>query len=89
MRLSDIKLENGTIRSRWSVARETLVETPNSDGYAVLTTERSMEDFLRENGDVEVVYDPKVNVYRVPAFAEARKLYSDAKNWDCVRWGCE
>jgi hypothetical protein len=45
--------------------------------------------WIKENGDVTVVWDEKFKVYRVPAFKTQRDSYSNAKAKDIARWGSE
>ena len=45
--------------------------------------------WIKENGDVVVVWDEQYKVYRVPSFTARRKRFSAAKAKDCSRWGSE
>ena len=45
------------------------------------------DNYLRWNGDNEVVYDCTHNVYRVAAFKEQRDSYSKAKAEHCTKYG--
>jgi hypothetical protein len=54
-----------------------------------LNSEQSRQNYIQENGDVEVEYDTKYNVYRVPAFAQNRAEYSKVKQQWCNQYGCE
>jgi hypothetical protein len=89
MRVSQINLENGISRGPWSSGKETWIEIPDSDSYRVLNSEQSRQNYIQENGDVEVEYDTKYNVYRVPAFAQNRAEYSKVKQQWCNQYGCE
>ena len=51
------------------------------------TTEKNDESFRFD--DVEIEYDVELKAYRVPAFADRRANYSEAKQVDCDRWGSE
>ena len=50
---------------------------------------QQVDNYIADFGDVEVEYDETYKVYRVPAFAERIARYSEAKQIDCNRWGCE
>ena len=65
------------------------VELPNSDAHRLFTNDFNKNSFIEANGDVEVVWNEQYKYWAVPAFAESRKVYSDAKAIDCARWGCE
>jgi len=45
--------------------------------------------WIKENGDVAVVWDAQSKVYRVPAFKAQRDSFSQAKAKDIARWGSE
>jgi hypothetical protein len=45
--------------------------------------------WIKENGDVTVVWDDHAKVYRVPSFKVRQDSYSNAKAIDCSRWGNE
>jgi len=64
-------------------------EIPNSDAYRVFSTWGELFSFLTSHDVTQVRYDKQFNVYRVPAFADSRKRYTQAKAEDCARWGCE
>ena len=64
------------------------VETA-TDAYQILSDGWSLTNYISKYGDVEVEYDEQYSVYRVPAFAERIARYSEAKQIDCDRWGCE
>lgn len=65
-----------------------LVELPNQDGIAVLCSEYMKAVFIKSHGDVAVIYDKNLARYIVPAFSVGRKEYSDMKQRDCNRYGC-
>ena len=64
------------------------VELPNQDALAILNSEYQKVGFIKRHGDVTVVYDENLRRYTVPAFAVGRKEYSDRKQLDCNRYGC-
>ena len=84
MKASEITLGNGDI----------LIENTNDsynrwpvkcyDGQAF-----HRDRYIRQNGDVVVVWDEKHKAYRVPEFKTQRDSYKDAKAVDCARWGNE
>jgi len=55
--------------------------------FTVRNGETQRQKFIAEHGDVSVVWDPKFKVWTVPAFAEKRERFSNAKAKDCSRWG--
>jgi hypothetical protein len=69
------------------VGQRTLVENNNNDSLQVLYSEWQKQSWIEKNGNVDVVYDEELKRYTVPAFAESRKRYSDAKAIDCARFG--
>ena len=64
------------------------VET-TTDALRNLREYQQVDNYIADFGDVEVEYDETYKVYRVPAFAERIAKYSEAKQIDCNRWGCE
>ena len=64
------------------------VET-TTDALRNLREYQQVDNYIADFGDVEVEYDETYKVYRVPAFAERIARYSEAKQIDCNRWGCE
>ena len=64
------------------------VET-KTDAYSIIKDSAALDRYIKEFGNVSVVFDSEWNVWRVPDFADAIKKYSDAKQIDCQRWGCE
>tara|TARA_Y100000310_G_C20047451_1_gene518965 strand:- start:105 stop:392 length:288 start_codon:yes stop_codon:yes gene_type:complete len=81
MKVSEITLGDNEVR----------VETPTDANqvFTVRNGEAGRRMFIAEHGDVTVVWDDKFKVWRVPAFAEKRKRFSNAKAKDCARWGSE
>tara|TARA_B100001971_G_C17872751_1_gene374062 strand:- start:72 stop:383 length:312 start_codon:yes stop_codon:yes gene_type:complete len=78
--------------TRWfDHGNEVRVETPTDANqvFTVRNGETQRQKFIAEHGDVSVVWDPKFKVWTVPAFAEKRERFSNAKAKDCVRWGSE
>jgi hypothetical protein len=65
------------------------VENPNCDSHALFTNDFNKNSFIEANGDVEIVFNEKYKFWAVPEFAEARKVYSEAKQRYCDTWGCE
>ena len=64
------------------------VET-TTDAYQVLSDGWSLTSYIKKYGDVEVEYDEKYKVYRVPAFKAERDRYCAAKAESCRLWGSE
>ena len=65
------------------------VEQPNSDAYALFTNDFNKNSFIEAHGDVEIVWNERYKHWEVPAFAESRKAYSDAKKRYCEQHGSE
>ena len=65
------------------------VQNPNSDSYRLFTNEFNKNNFIEENGDVEIVWNERWKHWEVPAFAEGRKAYCDAKQRYCEQHGSE
>ena len=59
------------------------VEQPNSDAYALFTNDFNKNSFIEAHGDVEIVWNERYKHWEVPAFAESRKAYCDAKKRYC------
>ena len=84
MRASDITLGNSDIMidnaddstNRWPLKAK--------DGQAF-----HRDRYIRQHGDVTVVWDERHKVYRVPSFKVQQDSYSNAKAIDCERWGNE
>ena len=64
------------------------IET-KSDAYQVVWNEYSLQRYLDQYGDVEVEWDSKYKVYRVPAFRADIERFTAAKAAHCDIWGCE
>jgi hypothetical protein len=81
MRVSEITLGN----------EDTRVETPTdaNQSFAGPNGEAHRLKFIAEHGNVAVIWDQKFKVWRVPAFAEKRVRFSNAKAKDIARWGSE
>ena len=65
------------------------VEKPNSDAHALFTNDFNKDSFIEANGDVEIVWNNQYKYWAVPAFAESRKAYGDAKQRYCDQHGSE
>jgi len=65
------------------------IEKPNTDAIAWLSSEAELTVFLAKHNIEDAIWDSEFGVYRVPAFADGRRIYSEAKQKDCDRWGCE
>jgi hypothetical protein len=63
------------------------VENPNCDSHALFTNDFNKNSFIEANGDVEIVFNEKYKFWAVPEFAEARKVYSEAKQRYCEQFG--
>ena len=65
------------------------VEQPNSDAYALFTNDFNKNSFIEAHGDVEIVWNERYKHWEVPALAESRKAYCDAKKRYCEQHGSE
>ena len=65
------------------------VENPNSDSYRLFTNDFNKNNFIEENGDVEIVWNERWKHWEVPAFAEGRAAYCKAKQRYCEQHGSE
>ena len=65
------------------------VEQPNSDAYALFTNDFNKNSFIEAHGDVEIVWNERCKHWEVPAFAESRKAYCDAKRRYWEQYGSE
>ena len=65
------------------------VELPNSDAHRLFTNHFNKNSFIEANGDVEIVWNNRYSYWEVPAFAESRKAYCDAKQRYCDQHGSE
>lgn len=84
MKISDLKV----------LGAETVFVETNTDSLRHISREWDKDQFIAEFGDVEIVLNTSHpwkgrKVYSVPAFAESRKAYSEAKAKECAIWGCE
>ena len=70
------------------VSRGIQIET-KTDAYQVVWNEYSLQMYLESFGDVEVEWDNKYKVYRVPAFRAEIEKYTAVKAAQCKIWGCE
>ena len=70
------------------LTRTTRVEG-NTDAYHILSNQFQLDGYVKQFGNVEVVYDAEWKVYRVPSLDEKRNLYCEKKTRDCAKWGCE
>jgi hypothetical protein len=65
------------------------IEKRNCDAFRVLYNETQKEIYIAEFGNVDVVYDAKFNVYRVPSFAESISQHNHFISLHCDAYGCE
>jgi len=65
------------------------VELPNSDAHRLLTNDYNKSSFIEAHGDVEIVWNNQYKYWAVPAFAESRKVYCEAKQRYCDTYGSE
>ena len=63
------------------------VELPNQDAHRLFTNDFNKSSFIEAHGDVEIVFNEKYKFWAVPEFAEARKVYSEAKQRYCEQFG--
>lgn len=83
MRVSDLEF---TTEMRENVWRGHSVET-TSDSLRMIGNERHAQQYIDQFGDVEIVLDEEYNTWKVPAFAEQREEYCDAKQKYCEQHG--
>jgi hypothetical protein len=81
MRVSEITLGNDATRVETPTDADRVFAGPNGEAHRL--------KFIAEHGDVAVIWDQKFKVWRVPAFAEKRVRFSNAKAKDIARWGSE
>ena len=74
--------------SEITLTRTTRVES-DTDAYHILSNQFQLDQYISRFGNVEVVWDDEWTVYRVPSLDEKRNIYSEKKNRDCAKWGCE
>ena len=65
------------------------VELPNQDAHRLFTNDFNKNSFIEDYGDVEIVWNERYKHWEVPAFAESRKAYCDAKKRYCEQHGSE
>ncbi len=65
------------------------VELPNSDAHRLFTNDFNKKSFIEAHGDVGIVWNNQYKYWEVPAFAESRAAYCEAKQRACATWGCE
>jgi hypothetical protein len=63
------------------------VELPNQDAHRLFTNDFNAQDFIDDHGDVEIVWIEQYKYWEVPAFAESRAVYCEAKAKSVARWG--
>lgn len=61
-------------------------DMPDTDEVRIFRTEEGLAAYLFDLGNPEI--EREGNTVKIPAFAEGRQRYSDAKQLDCNRWGC-
>ena len=86
MRVSDLQFTNEMRENVW---RGHSVELPKQDAHRMIGNEQHAQDFIADNGDVEIVWNERYSYWEVPAFAEGRRIYGEAKQRACATWGCE
>lgn len=64
------------------------VET-TSDAIAIIDNMSQHHAYIQQYGDVEVVYDSRNTLWKVPSFSNQIKTYTAAKARDCAKWGSE
>lgn len=70
-------------------SNRTRIELPNTDSICVLYCWDQLSRWIKKHGNLEIEYDKKHNVYRVPAFQKSRENFKKAKLEACKRWGSE
>ena len=86
MRISDLQFSDEMRENVW---RGHSVELPKNDAHRMIGNEQYAQDFIDDNGDVEIVWNERYKHWEVPAFAEGRKVYCDAKQRYCEQHGSE
>ena len=86
MRISDLQFSDEMRENVW---RGHSVELPKNDAHRMIGNEKHAQDFIDDNGDVEIVWNERYKHWEVPAFAEGRKVYCDAKQRYCEQHGSE
>lgn len=67
------------------------VESDTEELY-VISKPEDVDRYILKFGNQKIVGESgkiRKNYFSVPAFAEKRQLYSEAKAKDCAIWGCE
>ena len=83
MRVSDLKFTEEMKENVWAGHN---VQTP-TDASRVIANKRHAENFIAKFGDVEIEFDVQYKQWVVPAFAEQRKRYCNAKQAHCEQFG--
>ena len=86
MRISDLQFSEEMRKNVW---RGHSVELPKNDAHRMIGNEQHAQDFIDDNGDVEIVWNERYKHWEVPACAEGRKVYCDAKQRYCEQHGSE
>ena len=86
MRISDLQFSDEMRENVW---RGHSVELPENDAHRMIGNEQHAQDFIDDNGDVEIDWNERYKHWEVPAFAEGRKVYCDAKQRYCEQHGSE
>ena len=86
MRISDLQFTNEMRENVW---RGHSVEIPKNDARRLIANEQHAQDFIDDNGDVEIIWNNQYKYWEVPTFAESRRIYGEAKQRACATWGCE
>ena len=74
--------------SEITLTRTTRVES-DTDANHILSNQFQLDGYIKQFGNVAVIYDAEWKVYRVPSLDEKRNLYCEKKTLDCAKWGCE
>ena len=85
MRVSELEF---TAEMRENAWRGHSAQT-TSDANRIISNERHAQTFIDQFGDEEIVFNAKYKHWEVPAFAEQRERYCDAKQVHCEKWGSE
>ena len=65
------------------------VELPNQDAHLLFTNVFNKQSLIEDHGDGEIVWNELYNYWEVPAFAESRAAYGEAKHRYCDQHGSE
>ena len=85
MKLSEVNITQMLKGIRVETTTDALRNLREIAAWSTQQTRNYIADF----GDVEVEYDEKYKVYRVPAFKAERDRYCAAKAESCRLWGSE